>query len=63
MLPTEISHLTTASPEYSNTVESQGNNLKTNFMAIIDVLKEEINESLKEIKEQKLFLMEEMRWN
>ena len=38
-----------ARPEYSNTTEAQ-EDLKTNFMKMIEVLKEETNKSLKEIQ-------------
>lgn len=47
-MPTpEPSHHTTTSPEYSNTTKVQVNDLKSNFMKMIHVLKEEINQSLK----------------
>lgn len=49
MSPSEPSHTTTASPDYPNTAETQGNNSKNNFMKIIEIHKEEINKSLKEI--------------
>lgn len=52
MIPLETSHFATASLEYSKTTESQENTLKTNFIKIIDILKHEINESFKEIKEK-----------
>jgi hypothetical protein len=32
MLPYELNYNTTESPEYTNTAESQENNLKNNFM-------------------------------
>jgi hypothetical protein len=41
MTPTEPRYLTTASPEYSNTAEAQENNLKNNFMTMIELSKEE----------------------
>lgn len=34
---------TTTSPEYSNTFEAHANNLKTNLMNMIEVLKKEIS--------------------
>lgn len=39
----------TASFEYSNTVEMQESNPKSNFMTIIEVLQEELIKTLKEI--------------
>lgn len=50
MSPLELSHLTIASPEYSNTLEAEENDLQTNFMKMIELLKEEINDSLKKIQ-------------
>ena len=47
----EPSHPTTASPGYSNTGEARENNLKTNFMEMREVFKEEMNKSLKAIQE------------
>lgn len=46
MSPPELSHLTTASPEYSNTAEEHAKDFKSNSMKIIEVLKEEVNKSL-----------------
>lgn len=49
MSPPELSHLTTASPEYSNTAEEHAKvekHFKSNSMKIIEVLKEEVNKSL-----------------
>lgn len=43
MSPPELSYHTTASPEYSNITETQENDLKTNFMKMIEVLKEKMN--------------------
>ena len=40
MAPPELSYPTTASPGYSNIAEVQQNDLKTNFMKMIEVLKE-----------------------
>ena len=48
MSPPEPSYRTAASPDYSNTTKAKENELKINFMKIIEVLKEEINKSLKE---------------
>ena len=50
MAAPESSQLTTASSGYSNAAEIQVNDLKTNFIKIGEVLKEEINTSLKEIQ-------------
>ena len=43
MSPPEPSHLTTALSEHSNIPEAQGKDLKTNFMKMIEVLKEKTN--------------------
>ena len=40
MSPSKPKHPATTSTEYSNTAESQEYNLKTNFMKMIEVLKE-----------------------
>ena len=58
--PTEPSSPTTARPEHSNTTEAQEENLKTNFMEMTEVFKEEINKSLKEIQENTNKQLEEM---
>ena len=47
----EASSPTTASPEYNNTPENQESVLKSYLMKIIESIKEDINNSLKEIKE------------
>lgn len=47
MSPPEPSYHTTASPEYSNTVEAQENDLKTNFRKMIEVFKEIMEETNK----------------
>jgi hypothetical protein len=46
----EPSSPTTASPEYNNTPENQEADLKSYFMKIIESFKEDINNSMKEIK-------------
>ena len=46
----EPSYPTTARSEYSYTAEAQGNCLKTNFMKMMGVIKEKMNDSLKEIQ-------------
>lgn len=51
MPPPEPSYSISASPKYCNTAETQEKDLKTNLMKIIELHKEEINKSLKEIKE------------
>ena len=51
MSPSEHSYPTTATSKYSNTAEAQEEDLKTNFMKMIGILKEEMNKSLKEIQE------------
>lgn len=40
------SYPTIASPKYSNTTEAQENDLETNLMKMIEVLKEEMNKCL-----------------
>lgn len=42
---------TSPKPEYSNTAEAHEDDLKTNFMKIIEGLKEEMNKSLKDSHE------------
>lgn len=51
MSPSESIHSTTARPEYSNISEAHENDLKSNFMVMIDLLNEKMNKSLKEIEE------------
>ena len=46
MSPAEPNNPTTASPEYSNTAETQDKDLKTHLMKMTEVLKEEVNKSL-----------------
>lgn len=53
MSPPEPSHPITESPEYSNIMEEKEDNLKINFMMMIEVLKKEMSKSLKEIKQTK----------
>lgn len=48
----EPSSPTTSSPEYSNTAVAQGNDLKTNFMKMTEVFKEEMSKTLKESQEK-----------
>lgn len=47
------SFLTTRDHEYSIIAEAQEKEFKTNYMQVIEFLEEEINNSLKEIKERK----------
>jgi hypothetical protein len=42
---------TSPKPEYSNTAEAHEDDLKTNFMKIIEGLKEEMNKSLNTTKD------------
>jgi hypothetical protein len=44
----EHSFLTTADPEYPNTPKKQDSHLKSHLMKMIEDLKEEVNNSLKE---------------
>lgn len=52
MLAQEPSYPTAERPEYCNTTEAQEKDLKRNFMKMIDILKEGVNKSLKEIVEK-----------
>jgi hypothetical protein len=45
--------LTTASPKHNNTPENQEADLKSYFMKIIESFKEDINNSLREIQENR----------
>ena len=47
----ELSFPTTTCPEHNETPENQESVLKSYFMKIVEFLKEEINNSLKEIQE------------
>lgn len=51
MKPPQARDPTTIRHEHSNTAEAQENNLKYNIMKIIEVLKEEMKNSSREIKE------------
>jgi hypothetical protein len=46
----EPSYLTTAGHEYSKIAETQEKDLKANYIKMIEVFKEEMNTSLKEIQ-------------
>lgn len=48
-----LRHFFTASHEYCNTVEAQENDLKVSFMIMIEVLKNEMKNPLKEIRGKK----------
>lgn len=50
MAPPKPSYPTTANTEYSNTNEAQQRNLTTNFVKIIEMIKEDMNKSLKKIQ-------------
>jgi hypothetical protein len=47
----EPSSPTRASPEYPNTPENQGSDLKSHLMKIIENFKEDINNALKKYRE------------
>jgi hypothetical protein len=49
MVSPEPSYLTAASPGYPNTAEAQANDLKSNFIMMIEPFKDEMNKFLKEI--------------
>lgn len=51
MSPLKSSNPTTSSSEYSNIAEAQEKKLQIAFMNMIEVPKEEVNKSLKEIYE------------
>ena len=51
MSPPDPSNHTAVDPEKLNTAEAQKNYLKTNLMKTIEVFKEEINKSIKELQE------------
>lgn len=50
----EPSYHTRTSPEYSNTADAQGKDLKTHIKKLIEVLKEKINKSIKESQEKQI---------
>ena len=52
MAPPEPSGPTTGRPEHPNPEEAEENNLKYNFMKMIETLKEEMKNSLKEMEEK-----------
>lgn len=52
MHPTEPSHPTTSSPKYYKQLKNKKTTLKLHFIKMIEVLKEEMNETLKEIIEK-----------
>ena len=51
MPPLEPSYPTPVGPKYSNIGEAQEKYLKVNYVKMIEVLKEKINKSLKESRE------------
>lgn len=51
MIPPLLSYPTTTSPGYLNTTETKGNVLKSDLIKMIEVFKEEMNKSLKELQE------------
>ncbi|KAL6088399.1 hypothetical protein STEG23_019142 [Scotinomys teguina] len=51
---------TTATPEYSNMAEAQENDLRTNFMKMIEELKEKVDKTVKEIEEKVIKNLEEI---
>ena len=52
MAPPGTSDSVTAKSQHSNADEAEGNDLKNNFMKVIEALEEEIKNSLKEIEEK-----------
>jgi hypothetical protein len=57
----EPSYPTTAGSEYSNIAEAQEKDPKTAFMSMIEVFKEEMNKSLKEIQENTIKQYKEIK--
>ena len=53
LAPSEPSSPTTASPGYPNTPEKQDLDLKSHLMMLIEDFKKDINNSLKEIQENR----------
>lgn len=53
MSPLEHIYPDTISFEYSNTTEAQEKDVKAKFMKMFEVLKEEVNKSLKDIQKYK----------
>jgi hypothetical protein len=62
MSPLEPSYPTTASPEYPKIAEAQENDLKTNFMKLIEVLKAEMNKSPREMKWPSSIARQDFQW-
>lgn len=56
--PPEDSHLTTASPEHLT--KSQDNNIKANFVRMLEVHKEKMNKSIKDTEGKTIKRLEEM---
>ena len=50
--PPETSDSTVARPKHPNTDEAEENDIKNNFMKMIETLKEEMKNSLKEMEEK-----------
>ena len=50
MVSSEACYPTTAHPEQSNIADAQENDVKTNFVKMIEVLQKEMNKPLKEIQ-------------
>lgn len=48
----EPTHPTIASPKYSNRAEAQEYHFKINFMMMIEILKKEIDESIKKSRKR-----------
>ena len=58
---TETSSSTTANPAYPNTLEKQNPDLKSHVMKRIEYFKKDINNSLKEIQENKCKWIEALK--
>ena len=54
-------HQNPTSPRYSNTHETQANDLKSNLMKRIETFKEEVDKYLKEIQENTIKQVESLR--
>jgi hypothetical protein len=63
MTPSEHSYPTTACPGYSNTTKTQENDHTSNLIKMIVAFKEEMNEYLKKIPENRLKQVEAFKGN
>ena len=57
MAPAETSGSTSARPKHHSVYEAEEKDLKSNFMNMIEALKEEMKNSLKELQEETKILL------